>query len=36
VTDDDDDDDDDDISLIVIFARAVREPAHNNLCGLLL
>jgi hypothetical protein len=36
VTDDDDDDGDDDIPLIVIFPLAVREPAHNNPCGLLL
>lgn len=32
----DDDDDDDDIPLIVIFPPAVREPTHNNPCGLLL
>ena len=35
-TDDEDDDDYDDIPLIVTFPLAVREPAHNNPCGLLL
>jgi hypothetical protein len=37
VTDGDGDDgDDDDIPFIVIFPRAVGEPAHSNPCGLLL